>query len=306
MKIETAAVIGMGALGLLFGSRIAEHIGNENLLFLMEEERFLRHEKDVFRINGEEKHFTMVNTERDIPKPVDLMIIATKYGGLRDAMRIMKPYVNDNTVIITLLNGIISEDLVAEVYARERIIDCVPIGMDAMREGSEIHYTKPGKLQIGIREEGQKESFDALCTFFDRTGVPYEAVTDIAHAMWNKFMINVGINQTCMIYEGTYHDVMADPKSRQDLSDAMHEVINLAGAEGVSLTEEDLQKDLEILNGLNPKGYPSMRQDAVAKRRTEVELFAGTMIRIAEKHGMDVPVNRRFYETILEMEKDFL
>ena len=60
---------------------------------------------------------------------------------------------------------------------------------------------------------------------------------------------------------------------------------------------------MEILRCLNPEGTPSMRQDALAGRPSEVELFAGTMLRIAAQHGIDVPVNRRYYNTIIKMEK---
>ena len=83
---------------------------------------------------------------------------------------------------------------------------------------------------------------------------------------------------------------------------AMHEVIAVAKAEGIVLTEEDFEKDMGILRGLNPEGTPSMRQDALAGRPSEVELFAGTMLRIAAQHGIDVPVNRQYYKRIREME----
>lgn len=85
---------------------------------------------------------------------------------------------------------------------------------------------------------------------------------------------------------------------------AMHEVIAVAKAEGIDLTEEDFEKDMKILRGLNIEGTPSMRQDALAGRPSEVELFAGTMLRIATRHGIDVSVNRRYYNTIIGIERD--
>ena len=59
---------------------------------------------------------------------------------------------------------------------------------------------------------------------------------------------------------------------------------------------------MKILRSLNPEGIPSMRQDALAGRPSEVELFAGTMLRIAKKHSIEVPVNRKYYNRIKEME----
>ena len=301
-------MIGMGALGLLFGDMITGNADRKNTVFLMDKERYDRHSKDIYRINGKEKTFNLANTgdPGSVPfETADFAIIATKYNGLESAISMMKPYVDDNTDIISLLNGIISEDIIAKTCNRDNIIDCVPIGMDAMREGSSVNYTKEGRLQIGIRERSQQKAFERLCAFFDIAHVPYEAMDDIRHAMWNKFMINVGINQTCMVYETTYAGVLNDPEAFSSLKKAMQEVIELASCEGVMLTREDFDNDLKILEGLNPDGYPSMRQDAVAKRYSEVELFAGTVLKLAAKHGIDTPVNKRFYEDIRRTESRY-
>lgn len=60
-----------------------------------------------------------------------------------------------------------------------------------------------------------------------------------------------------------------------------------------------------MLRGLNPDGYPSMQQDAMAKRPSEVELFAGTVRRLAKRHGLEVPVNERYYWKIKEIERAY-
>ena len=301
-------IIGMGALGLLFGDMISSNADRENTVFLMDNDRYERHSKDIYRINGKEKTFRLASAGilgSVTFETADLVIIATKYNGLDDAISMMKPYTDDNTVIISLLNGIISEDIISQTYNRDNIIDCVPIGMDAMRDGCSVNYTQEGRLQIGVRQQSQRKAFDRLCAFFDKAHVPYEAVDDIRHAMWNKFMINVGINQTCMVYETTYAGALSDPEAFSSLKEAMHEVIRLASCEGVMLTNEDYENDLKILGGLKPDGYPSMRQDAVAKRYSEVELFAGTVLKLAAKHGIDTPANKRYYEEIKRIESGY-
>ena len=68
------------------------------------------------------------------------------------------------------------------------------------------------------------------------------------------------------------------------------------------VTERDLQDYLDLLDTLSPEGMPSMRQDGLAHRRSEVELFSGTVVRLADKHGLDVPVNRALYDTVRAME----
>ena len=86
---------------------------------------------------------------------------------------------------------------------------------------------------------------------------------------------------------------------------AMREVIPLSRLEGVPVTEEDLEYYVRLLDTLSPEGMPSMRQDGLAHRRSEVELFAGTVCRLAEKHGLAVPVNEELYRTVLAMEAKY-
>lgn len=74
---------------------------------------------------------------------------------------------------------------------------------------------------------------------------------------------------------------------------------------GVLVTQKDLREYVAVLDSLNPEAMPSMRQDALAHRPSEVELFAGTVIQLAEFYGMQVPVNRALYQTIQEMETNW-
>lgn len=300
--IKTAAIIGMGALGLLFGRQIVLRLGRDALYYVMDEVRLARHQKDVYTINGVPAEFDLRASSAVIP--ADLVIVATKFGGLREAMDVMRNAVDSHTTIISLLNGISSEEILAEKYDCRQIIDCVAIGMDAVREGSDLVYRHMGRLQIGARDEVQKPRLERLAAFFAKAGIPYELIPDMRRAMWNKFMLNVGINQTCMVYETTYGGALAEgSEARRSMVQAMQEVIAVARAEKVDLSEADLRRNLATIAGLNPEGYPSMRQDALARRKSEVELFGGTVVRLGEKHGIDTPVNSRYCEWIREMEK---
>ena len=300
--IKNVCIVGMGALGLLFGQIIKENRSTGELFFLMDENRKKRHEKDIYTINGNEVRFDVKTPKDTAGQKVDLLIIATKYDDLDDAIKLSKDLTDKSTVIISLLNGITSEEILAETFDRSRIIDCVPIGMDAMRDNTSLTYTKTGKLQIGIKDGSQRDALNTLSDFYKSVDLPHEICEDIAHAMWNKYMMNVGINQACMVYETSYSGVFNDPVANADLKGAMQEVIDMAKAAGVNITDEDYEADMKILKGLAPDGYPSMRQDAVAKRKSEVEMFAGEMIRLSEKYNVPVPVNKKFYQRIREIE----
>jgi 2-dehydropantoate 2-reductase len=86
----------------------------------------------------------------------------------------------------------------------------------------------------------------------------------------------------------------------------MREVILLAEKENIPITEKDLEEYVCLIDTLDPNGMPSMRQDVLEKRKTEVELFSGTVIKLGKKHGVPTPVNQRIYEKIRSMEEEYL
>ena len=85
--------------------------------------------------------------------------------------------------------------------------------------------------------------------------------------------------------------------------EAMNEVIRLSQLEGVNLPDDNAHAVYDSMAAsFKPEGMPSMRQDVLAHRPTEVEEFAGVVRRLAKKHGMPTPANDFFYEKIKEIE----
>ena len=300
MKIQHTAIVGMGALGLLYGQHIQQAAGPGSVCFVMDAPRLEKHRRDRYTINGQPQEFPM--TEYSQAGPADLVIIATKQTGLEEALEEMAPLVGPHTVLLSVMNGITSEEAIARRFGDENLVWCVAIGMDAMRDGTDLRYTQKGRLQIGAVSPRQQPALDAVREFFERIGLPHSVEEDIRRAMWAKFLLNVGINQTCMVFKTTYQGALDTPEYFRMMSGAMQEVIALAQKEGVRLTQEDYENYLKILRTLDPNGYPSMRQDALAHRKSEVDLFAGTVIRLARRHNLAVPCNEFFLRRVREME----
>ena len=300
--IKKTAIIGMGALGLLYGNQIQETLGRDAVSFIVDEDRYERYKGREFTIQGQKKDFCIELASEC--KPVDLVIVAVKYNALNSALETMKNAVGENTIIMSVMNGITSEKIIGEKYGMKNMIYSVAQGMDAMRFGDALEYTRMGELRIGVPAGCDDTCLLAVKELFDTVRMPYTMDEDILYRMWGKFMLNVGINQTCMMYETSYSGALEPGEANDTLIGAMEEVIKIGNAEGIALSEKDIEYYVNILKTLDPDGVPSMRQDSISGRKTEVDMFAGTVIEIAEKHGIEVPVNRRIYATVKEMEKD--
>ena len=301
MNIERIAIVGMGALGVLYGDFLTSRLGRERVGFVVNAERRERYEGMEISANGRHCDFRLIDAN-ETGTPADLVIFAVKATALEQAMEDAAGQIGPDTVLLSVLNGITSEHLLEQRFGGRNVVYCVAQGMDAVRLGGALTYTVMGQLCIGVPSEEKLPALDAVCALFDRIGMPYSREEDILHRLWGKFMLNVGVNQVVMVFEGSYGTIQAPGRPREMMIAAMREVLELSKYEGVKLSEDDLSFYVELMNTMSPQGMPSMRQDGLAHRRSEVELFSGTVCRLAKKHGLSVPVNEWLYARVREME----
>lgn len=297
MKINRIDIVGLGALGVMYADFFTRKLGKEHVRVLADEERITRYQKEQLTFNGEICDFQYCDAAKE-KRPAQLLLYAVKYGALETAMEETAHLVGEDTILIAVLNGIRSEDDLGRRFGMEKVVHCIAQKMDAMKEGNTAVCKNKGELALGVLDGGKEENLAAVKAFFDETGFAYSCPQDMRHAMWAKLLCNVGVNQTLALYGGTYRDVQKEGEAREMMKAAMRETILVANAEGVDLTEKDLHEWVGIIDGLNPDGEPSMRQDSKAGRKTEVVLFAGTICELGKKHCIATPVNDIFMEKI--------
>jgi 2-dehydropantoate 2-reductase len=121
-------------------------------------------------------------------------------------------------------------------------------------------------------------------------------------------MLNVGVNQVTAVTRRSYailKPANIRPETKELVDGAMREVIAVAKAEGIELTDQDIAEVYRTMNGLADGGKTSMCQDVEAGRKTEVELFSGTVIELGRKHGIPVPVNETLYRELRTIEQSY-
>ena len=298
-EIKKVGLIGLGALGVMYAERLTD--AGADLIVIADEARAVRYIKDGVYSNGKKLklHFrTPLEAE-----PVDLLIIATKYGGLQEAMETAADFVGPDTLMISVINGVISEEKMAERFGPENVLYAVAQGTDATKVGNSLSYGKYGVIVVGEKEPGIiTERVKMVTDYLDAHGLKGVPVVDMVRRQWGKLMLNVGLNQTLMVFEGDYSMVQRPGEPRDMMIAAMREVQTLAELEGYPIPETEFVEWIAMADSLSPDGKPSMRQDGEAHRKSEVELFAGTINRLGEKHGVPTPVNRWLYDKVMEME----
>lgn len=291
--IKKVDIIGLGALGAMYAAIFTKALGKENVRILADAKRVERYKKDGISYNGELLDLNYCDVNNETQKS-ELLLFATKYDGLYPAMESVKHLVGDNTILISVLNGIVSEEDLGKVFGPEKVVYCIARKMDAVKEGNIATCMNQGELALGIANGGEQSRLNELDEFFNSIDFAHVVCPDILREEWSKLLCNVGVNQTVSYYQGTYSTIQQEGRARDMMIQAMKETVFVANAEGIKLSEADIDSWLTILDSLNPDGMPSMRQDDKAGRHTEIDLFGGTISALGKKHNIKTPVNDTF------------
>ena len=297
------SLIGLGALGILHARDLASHPELCTLTCIADTERQKRYAREGIFCNNVRLDLSLMAPEEKPEHKADLVMVCVKATGLEQTIQDIANHVGEGTIIISLLNGVTSEDMLRTAYPMARVIHCIAQGMDALRVDQKLSCSQHGKLVIGTDREELQESVQELAGFFERVAIPHMVDTDILHRLYAKWMFNCGINQTITVFEGTYGTLQHEGEPREVFKGAMREAMAVANAQGIALDEKDFAEYVALADFLSPESMPSMRQDALAHRPTEVELFSGTLLSKAKTFGIKAPVNAWLYEKITALEK---
>jgi len=290
-------LVGLGAIGVIYADRLNRALP-ESFTVLVDPDRKERYETEGIHLNGVPCSFTFITPDDDIP-PADLFLVAVKQHHLARAIDSMRPFVSHDTTILSLLNGISSEAILQEAFPEANVLHGFCVGTDAVRLGTCTTCTNIGRIVFGEKDNPvPSETVVAISQIFEQADIPTVVPEDILREQWWKFMMNVGINQVSAVSGARYGDFCVRPEALELAVLASREVVALAKHEGVDMTEQDIERYVNILHTLDPEGKTSMLQDVEAGRQTEVDIFSGTVISLGKRYGVTTPVNDVLYRLI--------
>ena len=306
-SIETVSLIGLGALGSANLAKISESVPMGNIRVVASGDRAERYRKNGVCVNGKTYMFPIFGPEDNV-QPADLLIFAVKNHHLPKAIEEAANHVGGNTIIISFLNGISSEEEIGKTYGMDKVLYSYVMRTDSTRIGDSTKYVNLGFIPFGEAQNipgKYSEKVLIVEEFFKKTGIKYSIPENMIRDLWLKFMLNVGANQVTAVLRCTYGAIKNSKAVRALLTEAMREAVAVSKAENINLGENDIINCIDILSSLTPMGKTSMLQDVEAKRKTEVEAFGGTVCSLAQKHGIDVPVNKALVKFITALEDTF-
>lgn len=295
-EIKKVLICGLGAIGSIYAVKILQN-NKADLNVLVDKARLSRYKSEPLNFNGKEYLFTYITPEENFA--ADLIIIATKNNSLRYVLTEINNFVGENTIILSLLNGLKSEDIIAETFGKDKVLYSYYIGHTSTRTGRNVIHDDVYKTVFGENDNTvHSQNVMAVKNFFEQCNIKYEIPVDMEYSRWWKFLVNVGYNQASAVLNASYGDFQSSERVNNIAINLMKEAVEVAKAHGVKNTQNLIPEVLECIKTMLPQTRTSMLQDVDAQRETEVDVFAGYVSELGKKYNIATPYNDVFLEII--------
>ncbi len=300
--IKNIGVIGAGSVGSILISHLFTAYP-DNFYLLASGERAERMKKNGLSINDRTLK-PIIYSDPSQEVSLDLLIVAVKSYSLDSVIADIRPLIGNDTIILPLLNGIMATERLRSAFPGNRVLYGVMIRTDAHRTGHKVYYTTPGEIQLGYAFNNPvKPEVEDIKNCLAGSGLNANIYEDMKRIQWRKWMLNTGGSQAAVeigVECGYFEQV---DEIVEIIRLCIDEIVELAKAEKVNITTDDRDDIIQFLLGYPAHKKMSMLQDVEAGRPIEIEEYAGTVIRLGEKHGIPTPANRFIYLSIAAKKK---
>jgi len=299
-------IFGAGAVGGYFGGRLAQ-AGND-VTFIARGNHLEAIQTKGLKVESINGDFTvnpaMATSDPKSVGTVDLVLCCVKSWQVAQAAEAIVPLVGPQTIVMPLQNGVEAHTTLARTISAERVLPglCKIISMVA-GPGHIRHMAADPYLAFGETDgQSSPRTEDIARVFADVQGVTIAVSGNILAGLWKKFMLIApwgGIGALTRSPVGVFRSL---PETRAMLIESIREVLAVARANGVNVEESAVDATMGFIDKLPPEGTASMQRDIMAGRPSELHEQCGAVVRYGQKGGVQTPINRFYYHSLLPME----
>lgn len=306
MKI---AVIGSGAMGCLFGGKLQLQPGNDVTLldaWPAHVEQLSQHGLTMGTDEGEVVIPIKAIFPADVQEAADLVIVFTKSMHTASALEAAKAAIGPDSTVLTLQNGLGNIEKIAQHVPMANIVAGVTTMPSDLVGPGRINSHGVGKTTIGSPLPEGAERANIVADLLNQAGLDTVLCEDILSRIWGKVAFNSALNTLCAVTNLPVGGIGQCETGRKLARKVVEEVVAVAQKKGLSV---DLEENWAMVaKALDEHGShkPSMLQDILSKRETEIDTIAGGVVAEAETVGMAVPTTAILVDLVRTIQYEFL
>ena len=298
MKI---GIIGVGAVGGYFGAKLANAGIDVTFIGTSRTVQMVYHNGLYVKSFQGDIHIKepKIYHAFEAIKDVDVVLFCVKSYLTEQLARALEPRLNKNAIIVSMQNGIENEKILSDVFGAERVIGSVVFISSQLERPGYINHMGFGKVVFGELNGETTQRVQDLKQLFLDAEIPAEVTDSINKELWKKLILNTAYNgYTCLI-EGALKYFYDVPEAVEMFYKTLQEGQMLARLEGFDITDEEIAQIMLVTKSdgfLNFK--TSTLQDLEKGKPLEIDAIQGIMLQIAQKHNVDVPLNKFLYSML--------
>jgi 2-dehydropantoate 2-reductase len=298
------AVIGAGAVGGYYGARLIQHGRNVHLLtrsgcdsIRRDGMRIRSRDDGDFSLSG--KQVNVYDDPRAMPK-ADLVIVALKTPANDRFAELVGPVVKEDSIILTLQNGLGNEELLGKLFGDDRIIGGVAFVCVNRTGPGEICHTFREKVRLGELRGGPSERAGKIARLFSACGIPSDVLDRLAVGRWGKLIWNVPFNGLGAALDMTTEQLMGSTEGLSMIRSLGREVISACRPLKIRFSSNAIETEIR---GTPITPYKtSMQIDRQLGRPMEVEAIIGEPLRIARMNSIETPLLAMLYNMLRQLD----
>jgi 2-dehydropantoate 2-reductase len=300
------AIVGAGAMGSLFGGRLAQ-VATVTLLDPWAEHvaAIQRDGLSIIELDGQESrvHVTATGDPSAVPE-ADLVIIFVKAHATRQASEWARQFLAADGLALTLQNGVGNAEVMAEVLGAERVVAGVTAHGATLLGPGRVRHAGQGPTHIATRPDIDTK-LAAVAAILEQAGFEVHLSTDLDSLVWGKLVINVGINALTAILRVPNGRLVESPAAGELMAQAVAEAVAVCQVKGISLPYDDPLGRVRQVAQATAGNRSSMLQDVLRGFPTEISVINGAIVREGERLGVPTPVNRFIVAVIRAIEETY-
>jgi 2-dehydropantoate 2-reductase len=295
------AVMGAGGTGGFYGGLLAR--AGEDVTFIARGahlDAIRAHGLTVkSRLTGE---FTVRPKATANPEdigPADLILFCVKAYDTEPAAALLRPIVDQHTVVLSIQNGIDNDERISRTLNRGTVISAAAQVNAHIEAPGVIGQTAgAGRLIFGADAGGLGKRIEELSQQFKNAGVAAELQPNIKVVLWAKYVFICGLSGVTALTRLPIGPILATPETLTLYRGTMVEVEAVGRAAGVSLAPGIVDHYLKQSEGLEPWARGSLAHDLAQGRRLELDTLNGTVVRLGRERGVPTPLNFTIYAAL--------
>jgi len=294
-KSMKVVVLGAGAMGCLYGGLLAEGENEVWLLDVWKEHVDTINQRGLIIEGIKGKRVIKginATTNPEEAGVADLLIVFVKSTVTEVAVKGAKSIIGENTTVMTLQNGLGNVEKIESVVGKGKVIAGVTSHGSTLLGPGHIRHAGEGDTYLGEADGNATDRLSKIVDVFNAAGIKCNVADNILSLIWSKLIVNVGINALTSITGLRNGQLLDYPSTEELLELAVAEALDVAEVKGIKLQYQDSVSHVKEVCRLTAENKSSMFQDVLNKRKTEIEMINGAIVREGEKEGIDTPVNK--------------